>query len=459
MGDMQMSLSPARRVAYRVVKRVREREAFGPQTLDAVLAAASLSHEDTALATRLTYGTLQTQGVLDEAIDRVTDKPGAIEPQVRDALRITAYELLFMRTPPRAAVHEGVEMVKAVRKQAAGLANAVLRKVAASASSFPWGDPATDADALARLTGHPRWLVDLLVAELGDEDARLMLAADNEPAPLYLWHDPFVGTLVEALDALTADGADPVEYLLPGCVEARTPASAVRGEAVRRHLLEITDASAQVVALAVGGHPGGVVIDLAAGRGTKTAQLQALSVAAGGPADLFAVDIHPFKSDVLRGRMKTLGIPGVRVLTGDALDVECIGGLPAAGTADAVLLDAPCSGLGTLRRHPEKRWRVTLESIADLASLQARLLEQAASLVRVGGVVVYSTCTVACAENDDVVAGFLDSEAGEGFATRTPVAELPESLREWIGPKGWFQSQPRAGGPDGHFVAGLVRVR
>ncbi len=454
-----MSSSPARRAAYRVVKRVREREAFGPQTLDAVLSAAKLSPGDTALATRLTYGTLQTQGVLDGAIDRVTDKPGAIEPQVRDALRISAYELLFMRTPARAAVHEGVEMVKSVRKQASGLANAVLRKVAASVDSFPWGDPATDVDALARLAAHPRWLVDLFVAELGEEDARLMLAADNEPAPLYLWHDPFMGTFVEAVDALNGDGADPAEYVLRGCIEARTPAAAVRGEAVRRHLLEITDASAQVVALAVGAHPGGVVVDLAAGRGTKTAQLQALSVAAGGPADLYAVDIHPFKTDVLRGRMKTLGVPGVTVLTGDALDGASIEGLPAAGCADAVLLDAPCSGLGTLRRHPEKRWRITPEAIAELGELQSRLLEQAASLVAIGGVVVYSTCTVTRAENHDVVTGFLASEAGEGFVTRTPVADLPESLRGWIGPEGWFQSQPRAGGPDGHFVAALVRVR
>lgn len=454
-----MSVSPARRAAYRVIKRVREREAFGPQTLDAVLAAAHLSSSDTALATRLTYGTLQTQGVLDEAIDRVTDKPGSIEPQVRDALRIAAYELLFMRTPPRAAVHEGVEMVKVVRRQAAGLANAVLRKVAASVETFPWGDPATDSDALARQTAHPRWLVDLFVADLGDQDARLTLAADNEPAPLYLWHDPFTGTYVEAMDALTADGADPVGCDLPGCVEARTPAAAVRGAAVRDHLFEVTDASAQVVALAVGAHPGDAVVDIAAGRGTKTAELQALSVAAGAPAELFAVDIHPFKSEVLRGRMKTLGVPGVTVLTGDALDVAAIEGLPGPSSAAAVLLDAPCSGLGTLRRHPEKRWRIAPQAIADLAVLQAALLEQAASLVAVGGVVVYSTCTVARAENHDVVAGFLDSKAGEGFVTRTPVAELPESLRGWIGPEGWFQSQPRTGGPDGHFVATLARVR
>lgn len=454
-----MSVSPARLAAYRVVKRVREREAFGPQTLDAVLTSAHLSTGDTALATRLTYGTLQTQAVLDEAIDRVTDRPGAIEPQVRDALRIAAYELLFMRTPPRAAVHEGVELVRSARSQAAGLANAVLRKVAASVDTFPWGDPATDREALVRLTAHPRWLVDLFVSELGECDARLMLAADNEPAPLYVWHDPFMGTSAEAMDALSADGADPVECFLPGCMEARVPSAAVRGEAVRAHLVEITDASAQIAARAVGAHPTGTVVDMAAGRGTKTVQLQALSVAAGAPADLFTVDIHPFKSEVLRNRMSTLGVPGVTVLTGDALDVAGIEGLPAAGGADAVLLDAPCSGLGTLRRHPEKRWRVTPESIAVLAVLQSRLLEQAASLVRVGGVVVYSTCTVARAENHDVVAGFLASRAGEGFVTRTPVTELPESLRVWIGPEGWFQSQPRTGGPDGHFVAALMRER
>lgn len=454
-----MSISPARRAAYRVIKRVREREAFGPQTLDAVLTAAHLSPGDTALATRLTYGTLQTQSVLDEAIDRVTDKPGAIEPQVRDALRIATYELLFMRTPARAAVHEGVELVRAARSQAAGLANAVLRKVAASVDTFPWGDPDTDMDALARLTAHPRWMVDLFVAEMGEEDARLTLAADNESAPLYMWHDPFCGSRVEALDALTADGADPIEGFLPGCIEAKAPAAAVRGAAVREHLVEITDASAQLAAWAIGAHPGEVVVDLAAGRGTKTLQLQALSVAAGKPANLFTVDIHAFKSEVLKGRMVALGVPGVTVLTGDATDVAGIDRLPRSGKADAVLLDAPCTGLGTLRRHPEKRWRVTPESIAGLAELQVSLLEQAASLVRVGGVVVYSTCTVARAENHDVVAGFLASEAGEGFVTRVPVTELPDELSGWVGPEGWFQSQPRTGGPDGHFVAALVRVR
>jgi 16S rRNA (cytosine967-C5)-methyltransferase len=137
--------------------------------------------------------------------------------------------------------------------------------------------------------------------------------------------------------------------------------------------------------------------------------------------------------------------------------VSSVAGLPRACEADAVLLDAPCSGLGTLRRRPEKRWRLLPQEIDALAGLQAVLLSQGASLVRPGGVVVYSTCSLARAENHDVVAAFLGSEDGDGFATRDIRDEVPEEWRRWIGPEGWFQSAPETGGPDGHFVAAFVR--
>lgn len=452
-----MSVTPARRAALTVLRRVRERGAFGPETLDAVLRASGLSPQDTALATRLTYGSLQAQGTLDEALDRHLANPAAVEPAVRDALRLAAYELLFARTPARAAVNEGVEAVKAVRRQAAGLANAVLRKVAADAASFPWGDPATDDAALARATGHPRWLVDRWIAELGRERAVAALSADLEPAPLYLWHDPFAGSMVELLDVLAADGAEPVADVPAGCVRAGRPQAAVRGRAVAEGRALVADASAQLAAIAVGAHPGGVVVDVAAGRGTKTAQLQALSVAAGEQAEIVALDIHPFKADVLARRMRDLGVPGVRTVVGDATDLASVEGLPAPGTADAVLLDAPCTGLGVLRRRPEKRWRLTPEDAERLSRLQSRMLAQAASLVRPGGVVVYSTCTVSRAENQDVVSGFLEA-AGGAFATASLAGDVPEQWAGDVTPEGWFASIPREGGPDGHFVARLKRV-
>lgn len=453
-----MTLTPARRTALSVLRRVREREAFGPETLDAVLRAGGLQAADTALATRLTYGTLQTLGTLDEAIDRFADRPERIEPAVRDALRIAVYELLFLRTPARAAVHEGVEAVKSVRKEAAGLANAVLRKVATAAASFPWGDPDTDDAALARLTGHPLWLVNAIVGQYGREAAAEMLRAGSEQAPLYLWVNPFKTSFVEAMDLLEQEGAEPVAEILPGSIRADRPSAAVRSRAVAEGLVLITDLAAQFAPIALAPGPGSAVLDAASGRGTKTVQIQASCVAAGAACDLYALDVHPFKADVLRRRMADLGVPSVTALVGDAADVLTVEGLPSPGSLDAVLLDAPCSGLGTLRRHPEKRWRITAEDVDRLGGIQLELLRSVSALVRAGGRVVYSTCSVARAENHDVVGKFLMAEDGR-FTVADIGPLVPDAWRPYLTAEGFFQSLPRTGGPDGHFVAVLERVR
>jgi 16S rRNA (cytosine967-C5)-methyltransferase len=345
-----------------------------------------------------------------------------------------------------------------VRTQAAGLANAVLRRLAEAAPEFPWGDPESDDSALARLTAHPLWLVERLVAERGRPAARAMLEADQEPAPLYLWHNPFMGPLQTATEALEREGAEPLPGPLPGSLVAGRPAAAVRSSAVHEGLVLITDAAAQLAARVIAPRPGSACVDLTAGRGTKTAELQAAAVEAGGEARLFAVDLHSFKTDVLRSRLEALRVPGVTALAGDATEVAAIVGLPAEGRADTVLLDAPCSGLGSLRRHPEARWRVTPERVEELAALQTVLLEQAASLVRPGGVVVYSTCTVLRRENDDVVRGFLEGDRGSAFRVRPLDGTVPESWSGYISEEGFFQSLPALGGPDGHFVAALERT-
>jgi 16S rRNA (cytosine967-C5)-methyltransferase len=457
-GELVVPVSPARRAAYEVVRRVRESDAYAPQVLDQVLSGRGLTAEDAAFATRLARGTLASVGTLDEALDRFIAKPGALEPQVRDALRVTAYELLYARTPARAAVHQGVEAVRSLRPQAAGLANAVLRRLAEAAPDFPWGDPEADLDALARSTAHPRWLVERLVAERGHDAARAALEADNEPAPLYLAHMPFAGTFEAALAQLTIDGAEPVRGPLPGSIVAGRASAAVRGEAVAAGLVLVADAGAQFAPIALAPHPGDVVVDTAAGRGTKTALLQAAALRAGGPAHIYALDIHAFKTEVLRKRMASLGVPEVTVLVGDATDLATVPGLPEKGTADAVLVDAPCSGLGALRRHPEKRWRVTPEQISELAALQRALLAEAAWLVRPGGVVVYSTCTILREENDAVVSAFLAGVRGAPFRVRSLAETVPPSWTGYITPEGFFQSLPAAGGPDGHFVAVLEHM-
>lgn len=460
LGPGAVNAAPARRVALSVVSRVRERQAYAHETLDAVLKhQRDLDSRDVALATRLSYGTISARGTLDEAIERYTDKPGRLEPRVCDALAISAWELLFGETEPRVAVHEGVELVRGVRPQAAGLANAVLRRLSDAARDFPWGDVETDDSALARLFGHPLWLTRQLIADLGRATAAAVLAANNHPAPLYLAHVPFGRSLDDTLLALTERGAEPVPGPIAGSIELRHPSAiASQGPPLLAEDAIVCDAAAQFAVRALRARPGMRLVEIGAGRGTKTVLAQADAYRAGGFAELWAVDSHAFKVDVLAQTVSRLGLSDhVHPVVADATLLPAAG-MPDPGTIDAVLVDAPCSGLGTLRRHPDKRWRLRPDDVETLALLGGSLLAGAAQLVRPKGFMVYSTCTLTRRENGDVIRGFLASESGSGFVVDDVRDDVPDAWLEFMQPEGWFQSLPRRGGADGHFVARLTRV-
>lgn len=456
MGGSPVSASPARRAAREIVSAVRVRGAWAHETADGVLKRRTLPARDVPFATRLAYGTIAALGTLDEVIDAAATRPGDIEPKVRDALQVSAYELLFASTPARAAVSEGVELVRSITPRAAGLANAVLRKVAERVETFPWGDSQTDDDALARRFAHPQWIAQTAIDALGREAAAQMLAADNEPAPLYLAHNPFRGTLEEAMAQLESDGAGPEAAGLPGALRARVSSSGVRGRALAEGLVVASDLGAQMAVRICDPQPGSKVVEIGSGRGTKTLQLQAAALAAGGVADVLSIDLFEFKTALLSSRMTDLVVPGVRTETADATDREA---LLAAGAADAdlVFVDAPCSGLGTLRRHPDKRWRMAPEEVESMAAIGASLLSTCAELVRAAGVVVYSTCTIASQENEDVIEGFLGGGLGSGFEIDSVARFVPPDLACFVTEQGFFRSWPTLDGPDGHFVARLVR--
>lgn len=452
-----MSASLGRQAALDVLSRVREREAYAHETLDAVATRMRLEPRDVGFATRLAYGAIATRGTLDEAVARYLDKPGTLEPRIADALALGAWELLFGETPSHVAVNETVELVRSVRGAASGLANAVMRKLAHDRDEFPWGDADTDDEALARLTGHPLWLTELLVRELGREVAREMLEADNTPAPMFLAHLPFRTTYDQVLERLQNDGAKPEPGPLPYSITVGSPSEARRSPALAERAVVVADAAAQLAAAAVRPAPGARIVELGAGRGTKTLILAGLAQRAGEPASILAVDLHAFKLEALSRLVDELGVDGVTTLTADVLDAGAP--LPPDGSVDAVLVDAPCSGLGTLRRHPDRRWRAIPEEIDALAGLGQAMLERAARLVKPGGVVVYSTCTVARRENEDVIEAFLSSKGGEGYSIDPLGDEVPEAWRRFVAPQGWFRSLPTTGGPDGHFIARLLRAR
>jgi 16S rRNA (cytosine967-C5)-methyltransferase len=197
-------------------------------------------------------------------------------------------------------------------------------------------------------------------------------------------------------------------------------------------------------------------MEFGAGRGGKTLMIASRAVQACTDVELFAVDTHSPKLEALRADAQRLGLKGVTTVVGDATRPETWTTRTPA-EVDVVLVDAPCSGLGTLRRHPDRRWRARPDEIDSLASLGASLLTSAASLVKPGGFVVYSTCTVTRKENHDVVASFLASQAGSEFTTDPLNDIVPGEWSTFMTPEGWFQAIPAVGGPDGHFVARLRR--
>lgn len=445
-----VTVAPARRVALGMLARVRKQSAFSGAVVSVALGKASLSPADAALATRLVYGTLSAEGVLDEALDRHLSR--GVEPRVRDVLRLAAFELLFSRAPAYAVVDQAVDLARGVRPQASGLVNAVVRKIAAEASTFPWGDPSTDRDALARASGHPRWIVDLAITSLGETAAREMLGSGLEPAPTYVRLDPFEADRATAADALSAAEPEPSPPD-PDCYRLGH-ASAVFARPAEPHGWFPMDAAAQMAPAALRPTPGMAVLDVGSGRGNKTVCIQAIASRHGGPAEVTAVDVHEGKVRTMRERLDRSGVPGVNALVCDATDLAAVFGPDAF---DAVLVDAPCSGLGTLRRYPEKRWRLDPGAPARMAVLQSQLLEAASRVVRPGGVVVYSTCSVAAEENDGVVSGFLAGESGRGFRAE-PLGDLiPLEWGTFRDGAGSFRSWPTSGGPDGHFVAVLRR--
>lgn len=395
-----LKVTPARVLALQLTREVRERDGYLRELVDSKRLNNDLPSEEFDYALVLAYGVVMCRGTLDEAIDRSLSSPRDIKPKVRDALRISAYELLFLGKPAHVVVDQGVELVRYVTARAAGLANAVLRKMTRDAESFPWGDANVDDAAYARSFGMPEWLATRFAQELGSERAAEMMCVNFKAAPRYLRANPFDEDKPFASDL----SAQRVAELVP-----------------------LDD---------------GPILEIGAGRGTKTMLLESRAVETlGHTIPIHAVDLHDYRAALHRARMQEFGIADVLSLSGDARDLNAIEGV--ADGYMSVLLDAPCSGTGTLRRHPEIRWNLQPADVRQLVELQLALLVEAATRTLPGGTLVYATCSVLQEENQGLVDAFMETQ--------------PEDT--WVIGEGSFQTLPENDGPDGHFAAVLKRVR
>ena len=433
---------------------VRERDAFAQELIHKYIDSSRMSREDRAFATRLTLGVVSSYGTLDDVINRCLDRVSDINDDVRDALRISTYEIIFLKKEPHAAVSQGVELVKTIAPKASGLANAVLRRIADKAHKFPFGDPRTDIEAFARLHAFPEWLAKRALLDLGPEATRDYLAGSNEPAPLFVAINAAKADESEVVETIAAAHGDPVAVSvngedIPGCYclsEGRVLFDGRVRHMIQTGQLLVSDASSQQIArLVLTEEKPASLLEVGAGRGTKTVLIQSDAQRRYGSQidEYVTVDNLEFKTNITAERAEEYGIHVSESITGDATVLDDVVGERAF---DVVFIDAPCSGLGTLRRHPEIRWRLNPEKIDEFAKTGLALLKSASTHVTPGGSIVFSTCTITRAENIDVVKAFLASDEGASFAL-APIGGAP-----------CFNPALKPGSPDAHFAVRLVKA-
>jgi 16S rRNA (cytosine967-C5)-methyltransferase len=429
-------VTPARAVAYAVVRRVFEQDAWADRALHGEARRLRIDARERALATQLAFGTVQRAATLDHVIERLTGGRH-LEPAVRAALRLGVFQLAYLdRVPAHAAVGESVELAKTDAPRGAGLVNAVLRRAAREARPLIEALPDGTAKEAALKHSHPEWIAELWFEALGPEDARALMEADNRPAEAVL-----------RANTLRLTANDLAERI-PGRVDGDAlildaPFDAFSSPEWEQGLFMPQSRAAMAVGTALDPQPGERVLDLCAAPGGKTTHLAALMRNEG---EIVAVERHAGRADALRRTAARMGATIVDVLTADATERQ-------SGGFDRVLVDPPCSDLGTLASRPDARWRKAGRPEA-LSELQARILTAGAAAVRPGGSLVYSTCTISPIENECAVEAFL------AIRSDFVAEDLGIAQPAWKHPTMPFalQTLPHRDRTDGFFIARLNRL-
>jgi 16S rRNA (cytosine967-C5)-methyltransferase len=431
--------APARACAFAVVRRVFEQGAYADRALHAE--AAGLDARDRSLAMALSYGTIQRRKTLDYVIAKLSSRPPSkLDPAVLAALRLGLYQLLFLGgVADHAAVNESVELAKRSHRAGAGLVNAVLRRAGRDARAIV--DELDDRDPARAAVLHsvPDWLAARWWDELGAEDARALLRRINEPAESALRVNELVTSRDDVLARLPVAAA-PAPSLPEGIV-LDGPFDAHGSPLFEQGAVMPQSRASMLVSRVVAPERGDRVLDLCAAPGAKTTHLAALI---GGEGEVLAVERHPGRAEALRRTCRQMHAECVRVEVADAAQPR------GEESRNRVLVDPPCSGLGTLQSRPDLRWRATLAAIEELSALQRRILEAAGAATAPGGVLVYSVCTISREEGPAVVDAFLREHPD--FAAEDAGEPIG---RGGVGP--YVQLLPHVDRTDGFFIARLRR--
>lgn len=457
MNEHGSGKASARSVAFDVLKAVGESDAYANLLLPARLDRARLSPSDAGLATELTYGTLRLRGYYDRVIEIAARRPtDTIDEPVLDALRMGCHQLLTLGTPSHAAVYESVELVRgAGSRSAVGFANGVLRTISRTKPDV-WRSrvsesATTDDDRLAALNSHPAWIVrafrHALKAEHREGELAELLAADNRTPRVNLAALPGIA---QRPDDAEADRYSPIGFVWKG----GDPAEIVSGTG---GAIRVQDEGSQLAALTLVNvrevEAGERWLDLCAGPGGKAAVLAAAAKASG--ARLVANEIVPARLDLVR-RAVTAAESVVEFTQRDGVMV----GADEPGSYDRVLLDAPCTGLGALRRRPEARWRKAPVDVPELVRLQASLIDSAVAALRPGGLLCYVTCSPHLAETRVQVSDALKRHPGRlrELPTADVLRRFTVTLPDLAGDEAQVQLWPHRHGTDAMFISLLERT-
>ena len=430
-----------------MILRVERDGAYADLALHAALGRSDMERRDRALATELAYGTLRLRGRIDYVLQHVLDRDlGKLEPRARNLLRLGAYQILFSNgIPDSAAVSESVELAKRTGlERAAGLVNAVLRQVAKKAKAVRFPDFEEDPVAYLMHWGSlPRWIAERWLEALGPLDARALTEASLRPPPRTI---------------RVSAGADPdaigrrlhgrrCEFAPRGVTDLRF--DPVRAPGFEQGEFAVQDEAAQLVALLLGAEEGDTVVDCCAAPGGKVCQLAEI---VGPKGEIIAFDIHKGRLGLIGREARRLGLSNLRPLERDTVQ-----GFDLRGQQKfkRILVDAPCTGLGVLRRNPDARWRLQEEDVARMVSRQLALLRSVSRYLDEEGVLVYSVCSVDPEETTGVVSQLLESDPGLRVDDARPW--LPEPARVLVGEDGAMRTLPHEHGCDGFFAVRIVR--
>ena len=469
----------SRVLAYHILLHMEQKAPHPDRLIRTTLERHSrLDERDRALLTELVYGVERWRGRLDWHIDQLSrTRPERIAPEVRVLLRLALYQVLFLdRIPDHAAVNDAVEIAKSSQPpHVIRFINALLREatrrvarpepsdpVAAASDASPisalsaagrWNWPDAQKDPAARMavmTSNPLWLARKMIDEIGAEEAGLFFEASNQVAPAVFRVNTLRASREEAIDSLKAEGLEAaVSPLLEEAIRVKTPRRDITGtEAFRQGLVQSQDEASQLVALLLSPERGERVLDLCSGLGVKSAHIAILMKNEG---EVLSVDKSAWKLDEARGNAERQGISIIRARAEDVLSLQP----RAAGLFDRVLLDAPCTGFGAVRRKPDIKWRHHVKDPYRLSQTQKELLEHGSRFLKPGGVLVYATCTVFREENE-AVAQYLGKSHPE-FEVEPAFEHLPPLCGQMVsGP--YYRCWPHRHDADGFFSARWRRL-